>query len=56
MYIELKYFNPNTGRTSHFFFRETEEDLALDYYNDAIMCGCAISIWRLVRDSYINIK
>ena len=56
MHIELKYFNPNTGKTSHFLFPDIESELALDYYNDAEMCGCEILIWRLVpnRCSHIG--
>ena len=55
MHIELKYFNPNTGKTAHFLFPDIESDLALDYYKDAEMCGCEILIWRLVPNRCIHI-
>lgn len=55
MHIELKYFNPNSGKVSHFFFPDIESDLALDYLNDAKNCGCIILIWRLVPNRCIHI-
>ena len=56
MHIELKYFNPNTGKTSHYFFPSIEPDLALDYYNDAKMCGCVILVWRLISTESIHVN
>jgi len=53
--IELKYFNPSTGNTRHFFFPALEVKLARDYLNDAMQCGCTILIWRLVPDEKIHV-
>ena len=55
MHIELKYFNPSTGKISHFFFPDIESDLAVDYHNDAKNCGCIILIWRLVPTFKIHV-
>ena len=54
--IELKYQNPATGRTMHYFFPELENKLALDYFNDAKTCGCDILIWRLIPTNRIVIQ
>lgn len=53
--IELKYFNPNTGKTSHFFFPALEVKLARDYLDDATQCGCTIEVWRLVPSDKIHV-
>lgn len=55
-HIELKYFNPNTGRTLHHFFPALEVKLARDYYDDAVNCGCEILIWRLVPTNRIIVR
>lgn len=55
-HIELKYYNPNSDKTSHFFFPETESNLAADYLNDAKECGCIIQIWRLIPTDRIVVK
>ena len=55
-HIELKYYNPNSDKTSHFFFPETESNLAVDYLNDAKECGCIIQIWRLIPTDRIVVK
>lgn len=55
MHIELKYFNPRTESEHHFFFPDLESSLALDYYNDAVACGCTILIWRLVPNRSIHV-
>ena len=55
MHIELKYFNPVTESEAHFLFPDTESSLALDYYQDAVDCGCTILIWRLVPNRCIHI-
>lgn len=54
--IELKYYNPTTGRTLHNFFPELEYKLARDYLDDALRCGCIILIWRLVPTDRIVVK
>ena len=54
--IELKYYNPNSGRTSHYFFPDIESDLAVDYLTDAKRCGCVILLWRLIPTDRIVIK
>lgn len=56
MHIELKYYNPNTGKISHFFFPSTESDLALDYLTDAKNCDCVILLWRLVPTDQIMVS
>ncbi len=53
--IELKYFNPSTGNTRHFFFPALEIKLARDYLDDAMQCGCTILIWRLVPNKKIHV-
>ena len=55
MHIELKYFNPRTESEHHFLFPDLESALALDYYQDAVDCGCTILIWRLVPNDKIHI-
>lgn len=55
MTIELKYYNPNTGRTSHLFFPEVEMELVADYLKDAQNCGCQILIFRLIPTSCIHV-
>ena len=66
MHIELKYFNPRTESEHHFLFPDLESEhhflfpdlesaLALDYYQDAVDCGCTILIWRLVPNDKIHI-
>lgn len=54
--IELKYYNPNSGRTFHTFFPALESELALDYLTDAQNCGCVILIWRLIPTDRIVVK
>lgn len=54
--IELKYYNPNSGRTCHNFFPAIEEELALDYLDDAINCGCKILIWRVIPTDRIVVQ
>lgn len=54
--IELKYYNPNSGRTFHNFFPALESKLALDYLTDAQNCGCVILIWRLLPTDRIVVK
>ena len=56
MHIELKYYNPNTGNTSHFFFPDLEYKTARDYFDDARKCDCVILIWRLVHTSDIKVQ
>ena len=56
MHIELKYYNPITGYTGHFFFPDHEVKKARDYYDDAVRCGCAILIWRLVPTERIVVR
>ena len=55
MTIELKYYNPITDYTGHFFFPALESHLALDYLEDAIKCGCKILIWRLIHTEDIHV-
>ena len=54
--IELKYYNPNTGRTFHNFFPAIEVELAVDYLTDARNCDCEILIWRLLPTDRIVIQ
>lgn len=54
--IELKYYNPNSGNTLHHFFPALEVELALDYLDDALKCGCEILIWRLVPTDRISVQ
>ena len=54
--IELKYYNPNSGYTGHYFFPNLEVKVARDYLNDAMKCGCEIQIWRLIPTDRISIK
>ena len=55
MHIELKYFNPNSGKVSHYFFPALEPKLARDYFDDAKNCGCIILLWRLIPTSAIHV-
>ncbi len=54
--IELKYYNPNSGYTGHYFFPDLEVKVARDYLNDAKKCGCEIQIWRLIPTDQISVK
>lgn len=54
--IELKYYNPGSDRTCHYFFPSVELHLALDYLEDAINCNCTILIWRLIPTEHITVK
>lgn len=54
--IELKYYNPNSGKTSHYFFPDIESDLAVDYLTDAKQCGYVILIWRLLPTERIVVR
>ena len=54
--IELKYYNPNSGRTFHCFFPAIEVNLARDYLDDAKNCNCIILIWRLIPTERITVK
>ena len=54
--IELKYYNPNSGNTLHHFFPALEVELARDYLDDALNCGCKILIWRLIPTDRIIVQ
>lgn len=54
--IELKYYNPITGKTFHNFFPAAEVKLARDYLDDAMACNNVILIWRLVPTERIVVK
>ena len=54
--IELKYYNPSTDATFHGFFPDLEIKLARDYLDDALACGCALLIWRIVPVDKIHVE
>ncbi len=56
MTIELKYYNPNSGHTGHYFFPDLERKTARDYHDDSVRCGCIILIWRLVPTDRIVVR